>query len=90
MKLKKIKPTVRHTSESDRLVRKKSDKIMRIKKCELNYLINNDSSIKVQFKKSMRRDNKKRIDLKAPIAKYDVVTKRAYIETADGEKIYVG
>ena len=27
---------------------------------------------------------------KKPIAKYDVVTKRAYIETADGEKIYVG
>lgn len=27
---------------------------------------------------------------KKTIAKYDVVTKRAYIETADGEKIYVG
>ena len=88
MKLKKIKSTVRHNSVSARLVRKNSDKIMRINNSELINLINNDGSIKVQFKKSMRRDNKKRIDLKATIAKYDVIKKKAYLEYPDGRKVY--
>lgn len=49
---------------------------------------NSDELIAVQFEKSMESDNKRRIELNAPIAKYDVVKKKAYLEYPDGKKVY--
>ncbi|WP_109727821.1 hypothetical protein [Ruminococcus flavefaciens] len=61
--------------------------MMRIEKAELLKLIDSECPIKVQFKKSMKR-NKKRIDLKAAIVKYDVIKKKAYLEYPNGRRVY--
>lgn len=45
-------------------------------------------AISAQFKRSMKLDNQKRKELMAPIAKYDVVRKLAYLEYPDGRIIY--
>lgn len=60
--------------------------MMRIEKAELLKLIDSECPIKVQFKKSMKRD-KKRIDLKAAIVKYDVIKKKAYLEYPNGRRV---
>lgn len=49
---------------------------------------NSDELIAAQFEKSMESDNKRRIELNAPIAKYDVVKKKAYLEYPDGKIVY--
>lgn len=45
-------------------------------------------AISVQFKRSMRIDNRKRKELMAPIAKYDVAKQLAYLEYPDGRIVY--
>lgn len=49
---------------------------------------NSEVFIAAQFEKSMESDNKSRIELNAPIAKYDVVKKKAYFEYPDGKIVY--
>lgn len=39
--------------------------------------------------RAMESDNKKRAELNAPIAKYDVARKKTYMEYPDGRIVYV-
>lgn len=64
-----------------------------MKKVRLSYrkstrMVGSDVAVMAQFKRSMESDNEKRKRLNAPIAKYDVKSKRAYLEYPDGRKIY--
>ena len=49
-----------------------------------------DDELTVRFKESIRIDNEIRKIKGLPVAKYDKVTKRAYLEYPDGRKEYVG
>ena len=48
-----------------------------------------DDELTVRFKESIRIDNEIRKIKGLPVAKYDKVTKRAYLEYPDGRKEYV-
>ncbi|MDE7364695.1 MAG: hypothetical protein K2N27_07415 [Ruminococcus sp.] len=52
-------------------------------------LIYSEKAIQNQFIKSMRKDNKLRKRLNAPIVKYDVLSKKAYLEFPDERIIYI-
>ena len=49
-----------------------------------------DDELTQRFKESRRIDNEIRRIKGLPIAKYDSVTKRAYLEYPDGRREYVG
>ena len=49
-----------------------------------------DEELTVRFKESIRIDNEIRKIKGLPIAKYDKVEKRAYLEFPDGRREYVG
>lgn len=92
MKIKRIKSTYRKNSTKSKPVahpyvisrREKSKSEIYI----MARLVNSEMLVDVQFKKSMESDNKKRAELNAPIAKYDVVKKKAYLEYPDGRIVY--
>lgn len=49
----------------------------------------NDAEMDVRAKEAVKSAIQKAKTCKKPIAKYDRVSQKAYIETANGEKIYV-
>ncbi len=49
-----------------------------------------DEELTHRFKESIRIDNEIRKIKKLPTAKYDVDSKRAYLEYPDGRRAYVG
>ncbi len=49
----------------------------------------NDAEMDVRAREAVKSAINRAKTCKKPIAKYDKLSKRAYIETADGEKIYV-
>lgn len=56
-----------------------------------NDIYSNDSEIiavRKQFQRSMRIDAQKRTEMNAPIAKYDIVKRLAYLEYPDGRIVY--
>lgn len=50
----------------------------------------NDAEMDVRAKEAVKSAINRAKTCKKPIARYDRESKRAYIETANGEKIYVG
>ncbi|MGN0600087.1 MAG: hypothetical protein ACI4JK_09355 [Oscillospiraceae bacterium] len=48
-----------------------------------------DAEMDIRAREAVRSAINKAVICKKPIAKYDKVNKRAYIETADGERKYV-
>lgn len=92
MKIKIIKSTYRKNSTKSRPVAHPYVTFRRDKsKSEIDImarLVNSERLVDVQFKKSMESDNKKRAELNAPIAKYDVAKKKAYLEYPDGRIVY--
>ena len=53
-----------------------------------NFTLSDDKIIAKVFKSNMARDNKLRAKNKAPIAKYDLDLKKAYLEYPDGKRVY--
>ena len=49
----------------------------------------NDAEMDIRAKEAVRSAINKAVICKKPVAKYDRVTKKAYIETADGDRKYV-
>lgn len=50
----------------------------------------NDAEMDARAKEAVRSAISRAKTCRKPVAKYDRSNRRAYIETADGEKIYVG
>lgn len=50
----------------------------------------NDAEMDIRAKEAVKSAINRAKTCKKPIARYDRKTRRAYIETANGEKIYVG
>lgn len=79
----------------DKLSKKEQSKLDQIKCRDWNKvnpvtrIIYSERAIQNQFMKSMRRDNKLRKRLNAPIAKYDALSKKAYLEYPDGRIVYI-
>lgn len=48
-----------------------------------------DAEMDIRAKEAVRSAINKAVICKKPVAKYDRVTKKAYIETADGDRKYV-
>ena len=48
-----------------------------------------DAEMDIRAREAVRSAINKAVICKKPIAKYDKVNKRAYIETADGERKYI-
>ena len=49
----------------------------------------NDAEMDIRAKEAVKSAVSRAKTCRKPIAKYDRISQRAYIETADGEKIYV-
>lgn len=49
-----------------------------------------DAEMDARAKEAVKSAINRAKNCKKPIARYDRVSRKAYIETADGEKIYVG
>ena len=49
---------------------------------------NDEKNIAQAFRINMSRDNELRAKNKAPIAKYDLNLKKAYLEYPDGKRVY--
>ena len=49
-----------------------------------------DDELTHRFKESIRIDNEVRKIKGLPVAKYDIITKKAYLEYPDGRREYVG
>lgn len=50
----------------------------------------NDAEMDARAKEAVKSAINRAKTCKKPIARYDKINRKAYIETADGEKIYVG
>lgn len=50
----------------------------------------NDAEMDARAKEAVKSAINRAKTCKKPIARYDKASKRAYIENADGEKVYVG
>ena len=50
----------------------------------------NDAEMDIRAKEAVKSAINRAKTCKKPIARYDRVSRKAYIETANGEKIYVG
>lgn len=49
-----------------------------------------DAEMDIRAKKAVELAISKAKSSKKPVAKYDRISRKAYIETAEGEKIYIG
>lgn len=54
-----------------------------------NAISKNDAEMDIRAKEAVKSAVSRAKTCKKPIAKYDRINRKAYIETADGEKIYV-
>ena len=65
-------------------------KKVQVTRCNDKYIYSGkgDEAIKIQFDYAMKKDNQKRKEFNAPIAKYDAVNKLAYLEYPDGRIEY--
>lgn len=59
-----------------------------LRSCKRVTALNEGQLINMQFRRSMKMDAKKRAEMNAPIAKYDVDRKLAYLEYPDGRIVY--
>lgn len=75
-----------------RIVKLKDNRLIRIVSAESSEtaITPDDAEMDVRAREAVKSAINRAKTCKKPIARYDKESKKAYIETADGEKIYVG